>query len=77
MEIKALVADSSKQELKNITRSLKEIGVRNCRSERLQASPGALEEGQIRFRLHRIQHQRRNEEMVKTSASWTPICRSS
>jgi two-component system, chemotaxis family, chemotaxis protein CheY len=29
MEIKALVADSSKQTRKNITRSLKEIGVRN------------------------------------------------
>ena len=29
MEIKALVADSSKQVRKNITRSLKEIGVRN------------------------------------------------
>ena len=29
MEIKALVADSSKQTRKNITRSLKEIGVQN------------------------------------------------
>ena len=57
MEIKALVADSSTKVRKNITRSLKEIGVRNVvEATDTDQAIELVQEGHLRRCLCRMEH---------------------